>query len=84
MSDKKPVWSWATVSVVMAILYVGSFGPARALYVHRLVLEWTYGPAWCFHVPVLGALPRLPCEIREPYMMYIETWVPWLDPVQRR
>jgi hypothetical protein len=82
---KKPgVAFWATVVVVVVLVaYPLSFGPARAMYVHRLMPEWTYRPMRFFHLPILWALPRMPDEMREPYMAYIDNWVFWLDPVRR-
>src|SRR5579871_4427081 len=58
---------WVSVALVVALVgYPLSFGPARALYVHRLVPEWTYRPMRFFHLPIVWALPRMQDEIREP------------------
>ena len=82
---KKPgVAFWATVGLVAVVLYVASFGPARAAYVHRLVPEWTYRPMRWFHLPIIWAISRLPNELAGPFRSYTDKWCAWCEPSQQQ
>jgi hypothetical protein len=79
--NRRERWAkWTLAGVLFPVIYVGSFGPARAAYVHRLVPEWTYQPMRWFHYPIIWAIPRMPDEIWGPYRKYTEEWCNWLEP----
>jgi hypothetical protein len=82
--NRRERWAkWTLASVAVLTLYVASFGPARAAYVHRLVPEWTY-PIMGFHYPIIWAQPRLPGWIWRPYESYTWKWCEWLEPRRGR
>jgi len=79
--NRREQWAkWTLAIVVASILYVASFGPARAAYVHRIVPEWTYKPMAWFHLPIIWMLPRLPNELVASYESYLWKCCNWLDP----
>ncbi|MFN0053782.1 MAG: hypothetical protein ACKV0T_16505 [Planctomycetales bacterium] len=81
IANRRERWAkWTLAVVAVLALYVASFGPARAAYLHRLVPEWTYPLMRWFHYPIIWAQPRLSESIWRPYESYTLEWCDWLEP----
>ena len=74
---KKPgVAFWATVVVVVVLLYVTSFGPARWILPHTDLPEWTCETICALYRPVIWIEKHGPAPIRNAVSWYAMLWEP--------
>ena len=72
---KKPgVAFWATVVVVVAVVYVLSWGPATMLARKSGGGTWLSAAVDCFYAPLYWALYRSPQPIVHVYNVYFIWW----------
>jgi hypothetical protein len=77
MSDerrKAGVAFWATVVVVVAVLYVLSLGPAAWLHSRHDLPVWTLYPTRVFYTPIFWICEYAPLPAVDAINWYISIW----------
>ena len=73
--NKKPgVAFWATVVVVVVVLYAASFGPAQWLALNSESPEWIVAAWRSVYSPVLFLRNRGPLPIQNAIRCYADVW----------
>jgi hypothetical protein len=74
-SRKKPgVAFWATVVVVVIVLYVASFGPAVWVIGREWSPDWTYEAFLCVYAPIFLLHESGPLPIHDAILWYAHLW----------